>query len=184
MAKKEWHPEFTPSYTPMEMLDKGIFEGIYTHAIEGIPDKYKKHKKVLKRGSDPDASMNHYGVKSRQSLKEWERKGWTTKNSPLGWWEWYIKYFEGRRLEDEDKLQIKRWRSFVARHNAQVQAKCKTGDKDCHTKQRQGLLQWAWDSDTAFTEAQQAKNLKRIVKAAGASLPTPSNEQLPLSSDW
>lgn len=70
MAKKEWHPDFTPSYTPVEMLDKGIFEGIYTAAIQDIPAKYKNHKKVLPRGSDPDVAINYYGVKSRQSLKE------------------------------------------------------------------------------------------------------------------
>lgn len=165
-----WDPEFTPSYTPMEMLDKGIFEGIYTAAIENIPTKYKKHKNVLKRGSDPDVSINHYGVKSRQSLKEWQKKGWTTKLSPLGWWEWYIRYFEGRRDEKEDALQIGRWKSFVARHNAQVQAKCQAGDKDCHTKQRQGLLQWAWNSDTPFNDEQRKKNLKRLQKLSEVSV--------------
>jgi len=152
MTKATWDPEFTPSYTPMEMLDLGVFEGIYTAAIQDIPAKYKKHKNVLKRGSDPDITINHYGVKSRQSLKEWQKKGWTTELSPLGWWEWFVKYWEGRRDEKEDALQIGRWKSFVARHNAQVQAKCKAGNKDCHTKQRQGLLQWAWDSDTPFTD--------------------------------
>lgn len=171
MAKTpSWDPEFTPSYTPMEMLELGIFEGIYTAAIQDIPAKYKQHKNVLKRGSEPDISINHYGVKSRQSLKEWQDKGWTTKLSPLGWWEWYVKYWLGRRDEKEDALQIGRWKSFVARHNAQVQAKCKKGDDDCHRKQRQALLQWAWDSDTPFTDEQRKKNLKRLQKLSEVSV--------------
>lgn len=65
---------------------------------------------------------------------------------------------------------IGRWKSFVARHNAQVQAKCKVGDKDCHTKQRQGLLQWAWDSDTPFTDEQRKKNLNRLKKLSEVSV--------------
>jgi hypothetical protein len=146
----------------MEMLDKGIFEGIYTAVIPGIPAKYKTHKNVLKRGSDPDISINYYGVKSRQPLSEWKKKGWTTNLSPLGWWMWYVLYFEGRRNDKEDLLQIARWKSFIARHNAQVQSKCKKGDKSCNTKQRQGLLQWAWNSDTKFNDAQRKTNLKRL----------------------
>lgn len=170
MSKPTWDPEFTPSYTPMEMLDLGIFEGIYTAAIPDIPAKYKQHKKVLKRGSDPDPSLNRFGVKSRQSLKEWQDKGWTTKLSPLGWWQWYVNYWEGRRDEKEDALQIGRWKSFVARHQGQVTANCKAKDHDCHRKQRQGLLQWAWDSDTPFTEQQRAKNLKRLQKHSEVTL--------------
>lgn len=170
MSKVIWHPDFAPSYTPMQMLDLGIFEGVYTAAIKGIPAKYKNHKNVLKRGSEPDVELNRFKVKSRQSLKEWQRKKWTTKDSPLGWWEWYVKYYEGRRLPEEDDLQIKRWRSFVARHMGQVKAKCSLTDMDCHAKQRQGLLQWAWDSSTEFTEAQLERNRKRIARSAGVGL--------------
>ena len=182
--KKTWHPDFCPSYTPMEMSDKGIFEGIYTSAIQGIPAEYKNHKKVLKRGSDPDVSINHYGIKSRQSLKEWQRKGWTTRDSPLGWWEWYIKYFLGRRLGKEDDTQVGRWKSFVARHMGQVKASCRLNDEKCHTKQRQGLLQWAWDSTTAFTDEQREKNLKRMLKLTGTTIPEVSQESLPPSFRW
>lgn len=82
--KTFWSPEFAPSYTPMQMLDLGVFEGIYTAAIKDILGKYKSHKNVLPRGSDPDISINKYGVKSRQNLPVWEKNGWTTKHSPLG----------------------------------------------------------------------------------------------------
>ncbi len=144
----------------------------------------KNHKKVLKRGSDPDVSINHYGIKSRQSLKEWQRKGWTTRDSPLGWWEWYIKYYLGRRLGTEDDKQIKRWKSFVARHMGQLKSSCSLSDKKCNVKQRQGLLQWGWDSSTLFSDQQREKNLKRMLQKTGATVDDASLESLPPAFKW
>ena len=111
----------------------------------------------------------------------WKENGWI-KSDPNGWFEWYIHYYLGRRLGQEDIWQINRWRSFVARHMGQIQASCKVGDHQCHTRQRQGLLQWAWDSDTSFTEEQQLKNHKAL------GIANASNEALsPISrriADW
>lgn len=167
MTSSGWSKDFAPSYTPLEMLDLGIFEGVYTAAIPNIPKEYKKHKNVLPRGSEPDVTINHYGVKSRLSLKEWKKRKWTTRDSPLGWWQWYCMYWLGRRLGDEDEWQIARWRSFVARHMGQVASACDLNDPDCHRRQRQGLLQWAWDSTKPFTEEQQKKNLTRLQRTSG-----------------
>lgn len=174
MSKKQpyWNIWFAPSFTPMEMLDKGVFmDCAYTNVIKGIPAKYKKHPKTPDSMKLADASKNYYGVKSRQSLKVWQDNDWI-KTDKLGWWEWFIKYFEGRRLpKEEDEWQVGRWRSFVARHNGQVQSKCKPGDKECHTRQRQGLLQWGWDSDEELNASKHIANVKRIAKAAGCRLP-------------
>lgn len=180
---KYWDPEFTPSFTPEEMLKKGVFEGKYINNIKGVPAAWKKFPKVVGPNGEPDPSLNYYGVKSRQPLSEWKKKGWimTDKN---GWFEWYIKYFLGRRIEEEDTKQIKRWKSFVARHQAQVSKKCKKGDKDCNAKQRQGLLQWGWDSDTEFTEEQQKKNLTKMLKASGSKVKEVSTESIPPSLNW
>lgn len=158
-----WNPLFAPCFTPMEMLDKGVFMDChYNVAIKGLPAEWYKHKNVIPRSEEPDAKKNYYGVKSRQSLKAWKDNGWTTKNSPLGWWEWYVKYYNGRRLEREDSWQIGRWRSFVARHMGQVKASCDLKDRDCHTVQRQALLQWAWDSTKLFTPEQETRNLQKL----------------------
>jgi hypothetical protein len=167
LAGKVWDGRFGPSYTPMEMLDLGVFEGLYTAAISNIPGKYKSHKNVLPRGSKPDVELNRFKIKSRQSLKQWEEKGWTTKDSPLGWWEWYIKYFEGRRIPAEDRMQINRFRSFVARHQGQIVKAGKVNDLTTRTKQRQGLLQWGWDSTVPYSEEAVAKNAIRLAKITG-----------------
>lgn len=158
-----WNTSFYPCYTPEEMLDLGVFMDChYNVAIKGLPASWYKHPNVYPRDKEPDVEKNHFGVKSRQSLKEWEKNDWTTKDSPLGWWEWYAKYFYGRRLEKEDKWQIGRWRSFVARHMGQINANCDLKNKDCRPVQRQGLLQWAWDSSKKFTDEQQISNLKKF----------------------
>lgn len=170
MAKQMWDWRFAPSYTPMEMIEMGIMEGGYIRAIKGIPSKYMKPKTVLKERNTFDGSLNHFGIKSRQSKKEWKKKGWLTKNSPNGWLEWYIKYFEGRRLDKEDATQIGRWSSFVSRHQGQINANCKLGDKKCRPKQRQGLLQWGWDSSERRDAAEHKKNVKKMAKATGSAL--------------
>ena len=183
MSKIKWDGDFAPSFTPMEMIEQGVFEGIYVAAIKGIPSKYKEHKNALKRGADPDPSINRYGVKSRKSLKYWQEKGWTTKDSPLGWFEWYIKYFEGRRL-DEDRWQINRWRSFVARHSGQLLSNCRANDDKCRPRQRQGLLQWAWDPSKPFTDEQKRKNLKRLQRKLSIEIVDLSQESLRNWSRW
>lgn len=183
MANKVWHPVFTPSYTPKEMLELGVFEGKYINNIKGLPKAWYKLPKVLDKEDKPDPSVNHYKVKSRQPLSTWKENGWI-KTDKNGWFEWYCHYFLGRRLGEEDEWQIKRWRSFVARHSAQVQSKCKKGDKSCHTKQRQGLLQWAWDSDTSFSEVQQKKNLDRLSKMSEVTLEAHQDTSLPPSTQW
>lgn len=180
---KTWHPEFTPSFTPKEMLEKGVFEGKYINAIKGLPKDWYALPKVVGPKDPPDVTLNHYGVKSRQPLSVWRENGWTTKESPLGWYQWYCLYFLGRRLPKEDEWQIKRWRSFVARHMGQVQANCKLTDRDCHTKQRQGLLQWGWDSRARFTEAQQKKNLSRILSLTDTTVST-ETFTAPHSLNW
>lgn len=177
MAKKKiWDWRFAPSYTPLEVLEAGSFEGGYIRAVEGIPKKYMQPEKVLKERNVFDESLNKFGTKSRQSKKEWAKKGWLTKDSPNGWFEWYIKYFEGRRLigegkeGDEDKWQIGRWSSFVSRHQGQIAANCKLGDDKCRSRQRQGLLQWGWNSGEKRTATQHKKNVRRMAKLAGCEL--------------
>jgi hypothetical protein len=161
-TSKPWDPRFAPSFTPMEMVKRGVFMDCHYNAvIKGLPSAWYEQKNIIKLTEDPDATKNYYGVKSRQSLKVWQQNEWTTKDSPLGWWEWYVKYYFGRRL-DEDRWQIGRWRSFVARHMGQVNASCKLSDEDCHRTQRQGLLQWAWDSSKKFEEEVLKENLDRL----------------------
>jgi hypothetical protein len=133
---------FAPHFTPKEMLELGVFEGKYCNDCrDELPESWFKKAKT----SDvADPSLNYFGVKSRQPLSVWREKGWIYGPDPRGWFQWYCRYYLGRRIPEVDEKQIKRWRAF-ARHAAQVRANCDPGDWSCRPRQRQGLLQWAHD---------------------------------------
>jgi hypothetical protein len=148
---KDFDPDFNPALSPDEMLELGIFEGKY------LNDCYKEFPKMwyikaLKKQKlsplKPNASLNCFGIKSRLSLKEWVKRKWIPIDSDdkdvRGWFQWYCRYYIGRRITEIDKIQIKRWKSFV-RHVGQIKANCLPKDKTCRPKQRQALLQWAYD---------------------------------------
>ena len=135
-------PGFEPHFTPKEMLKLGVFEGKYCNDCqEELPRDWFAAAKI----SDPaDPSLNCFGIKSRQPLSVWRDKGWIYGPDPRGWFQWYCRYYLGRRLPEIDAKQISRWRSF-ARHAGQIRANCEPGDIFCRPRQRQALLQWAHD---------------------------------------
>lgn len=166
---KPWHPTFGPSYTPEEMLRMGVFEGKYINNIKGIPSEWKKIEKVLGPKDSPDPELNFYKTKSRQPLSTWKENGWI-KTDENGWFHWYILYFLGRRLGEEDLWQINRWGSFIARHQGQIVHGCSLKDDNCRPRQRQGLLQWGWNSHHKFDKKQIELNAKRMAKLTGSEL--------------
>lgn len=95
--KKDWHPEFTPSFTPEEMLKLGVFEGKYINIIKGIPASWKKLPKVVGPNDPPGVELKTYKVKSRQPLSVWKENGWIMTDKG-GWFHWYCLYYLGRRL--------------------------------------------------------------------------------------
>lgn len=141
----DFDPTFKPDLSPPEMLALGVFGGAYFdgESVEEYPAEWFRDAVVSDHGKDP--SLNYFGVDASQSREEWIRKGWISKHDPLGWFEWYCRYYMGRRLPLEDERQIDRWKKMV-RHVAQVRYACRRGDSTCHTKQRQALLHWAYDS--------------------------------------
>ncbi|MDE1163098.1 MAG: hypothetical protein PW792_14330 [Acidobacteriaceae bacterium] len=143
---KKDHPEFRPYYTPLQMLRMGVFEGRYLDpASHEFPESWRKHMR-----STVDAKTNYFGVKSRRSLSDWRANGWINPDDPRGWFEWYCRYYMGRRHAD-DTRQIARWKSFGARHSAQVVKNSPAYGNPDHPnakkrmRQRQGLLQWGHD---------------------------------------
>lgn len=141
-AGEEFDPGFAPHYSPREMLEMGVFEGKYLNDCGAeFPVDWLQDAKL---SDTPDETVNYFGCKSRQSLGTWREKGWIVGPDPRGWFQWYCRYYNGRRLSDIDSVQIKRWRGF-ARHAGQIRANCYPGDIFCRPRQRQALLQWSYD---------------------------------------
>ncbi len=141
---KNFAPEFTPDLTPKEMLEMGVFGGVYMRDGEDeFPASWFTHAKLATGARDP--KLNFFEVTASQSLAEWRRKGWIYDEDPRGWFQWYCRYYTGRRIPEEDLRQIKRWKN-MRRHASQVQKFCEPGDWSCRRRQRQALLHWAYDS--------------------------------------
>jgi len=142
-AGRNFHPDFQPELTPKEMLKLGVFGGKYmTDCQDEFPASWFRSAELRPDKADPDA--NYFGVSASQPLSVWKKKGWIYENDPRGWFQWYCRYYRGRRCDDDER-QIKRWRA-MSRHIAQVEKNCEKYEFDCRPKQRQALLHWAYDS--------------------------------------
>ena len=141
---REFDPDFLPELTPAEMLRMGVFGGKYmTDCINEFPhDWFDGVKLSLGRA---DKNLNYFGVNASQPLSVWRQKGWMHPDDPRGWFQWYCRYYLGRRLPNEDVRQIKRWKA-MRRHVRQIQMNCEPCDIWCRKRQRQALLHWAYDS--------------------------------------
>ncbi len=144
---KNFDPLFKPHLTPKQMLELGVFGGVYMRdCVKEFPKNWFTHAKFApKEERKPVATLNFFGINASQPLRVWRQKGWIYKDDPRGWFQWYCRYFMGRRIPEEDKRQIKRWVA-MRRHVAQISNKCRVGDFLCNRKQRQALLHWAYDS--------------------------------------
>jgi hypothetical protein len=141
---KDFDPQFTPDLTPAEMLELGVFGGVYMNDCrDEFPDDWFKNARISDH--ELDSSLNFFEINASQPLTVWQQKGWIYDDDPRGWFQWYARYYMGRRITREDDRQIKRWRA-MRRHVAQVKKYCQPGDLACRRKQRQALLHWAYDS--------------------------------------
>lgn len=129
--------EFNPMFTPYEMMELGIFDGKYYGENTEVTNRdFKTHPKITK--------TNLFMEGASQPLEVWQEAGWIKEHDPMGWFQWYVRYHHGRRIDEYDEWQMKRWKSFVARHSAQVR-KNGNGDLSKRRKQRQALLHWGAD---------------------------------------
>jgi hypothetical protein len=143
---RNFDPEFAPQLTPKQMLALGVFGGKYmTDCRDEFPASWFEGAKLSPGRADP--KLNYFGVAASQPLAEWRRKGWIADEDPRGWFQWYCRYYLGRRLPSEDARQIKRWRA-MRRHIRQIEMHCDRGNGACRPRQRQALLHWAYDSRT------------------------------------
>jgi len=142
--KKIINKLFKPELTPKEMLELGVFGGLY------FSDKPKEFPRSWfeKAKLSPDGrrhkELNYFKVNASQPLSVWLAKGWINPQDPRGWFQWYCRYYLGRRTDDDER-QIKRWLA-MRRHVKAIINNCRSGDILCRPRQRQAVLHWAYDS--------------------------------------
>ncbi len=142
---KNFDKEFKPNVTPKQMLAMGVFGGIYMRdCTKEFPKDWFTRAKFAK-GNKKEKELNYFGVNASQSLAEWKIKHWMYTDDPRGWFQWYCRYYMGRRIPKEDARQIKRWKA-IRRHLGQISANCRPNDTNCRPKQRQALLHWAYNT--------------------------------------
>jgi len=140
---KNFDPEFKPELTPKEMLELGVFGGKYmTDCQDEFPSIWFAKAKLSPLSKNPQ--INFFQIDASQPLSVWQKKGWIHPDDPRGWFQWYCRYYMGRRHED-DQRQIKRWKA-ISRHIVQIKKNCYAKDLSCRPKQRQAILHWAYDS--------------------------------------
>lgn len=140
---RNFHVRFKPQLTPKQMLEMGVFGGKYmTDCRAEFPEDWFVKAKLCSEKHDP--ALNCFGVNASKPLSYWREKGWIWADDPRGWFQWYCRYYMGRRCPDDDR-QIKRWCAMV-RHLAQIRVNCEPGDISCRARQRQALLHWAYDT--------------------------------------
>jgi hypothetical protein len=142
-AGRCFDPRFRPQLTPQQMLELGVFGGKYmTDCRKEFPASWFRAAKLSSQKRDP--KLNFFGVNASQPLSIWRKNGWIYHEDPRGWFQWYCRYYMGRRCADDER-QISRW-CAIRRHVAQIKRGCKKCDWTCRPRQRQALLHWAYDS--------------------------------------
>ena len=133
---------FKPELSPKKMLELGVFGGAYFgEKISEYPKSWFEKVKISKKF---DVRLNRFKVKAGLTRKDWQDKGWIFKEDPLGWFQWYCRFSNGRRIKSIDEIQIKRWKNFT-RHVKAIKKNCDEGDLSCRRRQRQAILQWAYN---------------------------------------
>ena len=153
--------DFGASKMPLEVIRKGAFGGTYFRDIYSSVNgkQYKKSRKEFNQlkyidqkfycSNYYDVTVNECCVKCETLLRFWENKGWINKIYLYGWFQWYFRYWLGRRSEDNER-QINRWKKIVGRFRGKLakmikDAGSKFNDYSISSKIRQILLHWGYE---------------------------------------
>ena len=140
---ENFYEAFKPELSPKQMLEYGVFGGSYLgETIKEFPKSWFIKAKLSKKFN---VNLNCFKIRSGLTLSEWKEKGWIMKEDPRGWFQWYCRYYMGRRIAKIDKIQIYRWKAFGPRHIGGIKKNCRKKELNCRRRQRQALLQWAYN---------------------------------------
>ena len=152
---------FNPNKTPIETIKEGAFGGTYFRDIySSINGKWCRNSWKefdFLRDINPelylsnyyDTNVNKYKIRCGTSLRFWENEGWIREQDPYGWFQWYCRYYLGRRCKDDER-QIARWNNIVNRFKGVIvkmikSRNAKYNDYSISPKIRQILLHWGYE---------------------------------------
>lgn len=165
------HPSFSPCLTPEQCIRAGIFGGVYFNPVGGKPGVLGRYVDIDHTefpgnwfsGLDGkrfylarryDMTVNKYGVVAGSDQAQWETHGWIHPQDPRGWFQWYCRFFLGRRTAD-DSRQIKRWQGVCGERGRwrtalrkRVGCPANLNDFSISPRIRQTLLHWAFELRT------------------------------------
>jgi len=177
--------DFHPNRTPQEVLEAGSFGGTYFRPIgSSVTNVYYKSYEVIQDTLSPEwiqnldvnrmltsttyrNAVNKYGVKCGGSLGMWESSGWIADCDPYGWFQWYCRFYQGRRSSD-DQRQISRWNKSAGvkgRFRSQLcnkilAAQTTAEDRKISPVIRQTLLHWGLEITPMILEAHKKRTGK------------------------
>lgn len=148
--------EFDPNLTPNQILLSGAFGGSY-FGIEDLKGDYDYQSLFqnllsdvpphLYLGEKYKPRLNKFRIRSGMDYKYWTDMGWIHQDDPYGWFEWYLKYYNGRRHTDDER-QISRWQQFCGvngRWRNRIYSRInETGDWNASPRIQQSLLHWGY----------------------------------------
>ncbi|KAK4688281.1 hypothetical protein P7C73_g1852, partial [Tremellales sp. Uapishka_1] len=161
-----WKGVFTPNLTPEEMFAGGAFSGAFfcdtyskvlSSPLSAATDIAELPFTVPTEKLDhpsPSEQNNRFGVRAGQSLQEWEKAGWIWNEDPRGWAQWYVRFWDGRRCEDDER-QVRRWMKVAGPSGRFKRALMKKiqiaggaealAEEEVGAVLRQCLWQWAYE---------------------------------------
>jgi hypothetical protein len=186
--------DFKPNKSPKQVFKAGAFGGTYFRPIKSsVTGKKYTAKSAIKEyptswfqgidndkmvtSSKYDKKVNKYGVKCGSSLGSWEQSGWIEKQDPYGWFQWYCRYYMGRRTKDDER-QIKRWLALAGPSgrfrrtlmNKIIKKNTRYNDHTVSPVIRQVLLHWGYE-----LTSKDLQNYKKYLKQKSPKKRSPKN---------
>ena len=150
--------DFYPLLSPREVIERGAFGGCYFGMFIEEYTNYDYNSLFdyhfdgldtsLYEGETYKPRLNKFKVRSGMDYNYWKEMKWMHEDDPYGWFEWYCKYTQGRRHEDDDR-QIRRWQDFCGvngRWRKRIYKRMiETGNWNVSPRIQQSLLHWGYE---------------------------------------
>ncbi|KAG0660338.1 hypothetical protein C6P46_004638 [Rhodotorula mucilaginosa] len=172
----EDYPRFRPNLSPEEIIRRGSFDGGFFRPVKSKQSGRELHEDwadlpkewysglssgmYLTRPEGAEDSVNKWQARMGQPYEAWEANGWIrAEHDARGWFQWYYRFFLGRRCEDDDR-QVGRWdrvageasgrwrRILLQKYRQKGVSFVEPNEEEVSPGIRQTLQHWGYDPTT------------------------------------